>query len=1139
MPRLHRVALLLVVIFLAAMAFGQSSTGTIQGTVTDTSGAVLPNASVTVTNLGTSRAVTLTTNGDGLFSLPALDPGQYKVEVSQANFGKVAKQTILQTAQVVNLDFALKPGATAETVEVTAATPIVETTMSGVSDTVTGRQIVDLPLNGRNFTDLATLVPGVTRGQPGNVQQGSGNQAESFRYATSGGGALSVNGLRVQANNYLFDGIDNNESLVNTIVFFVPPDAIQEFRVDTNVAPAEYGRAGGGVVNATYKSGTNDWHGTVFWQTRNNAFDANPNYFSGDPTPAFHRNQFGAAGGGPIFKNKLFIYGDYQGMRQSLPVVDTPVTVPTALERTGDFSELPFPLYYPGATSTNNRTAIPGNNYIGVLPFVQAGLNYLNAYPLPNIAGGDTRCGLLSGNGDGACVQNNYQPGRVQIQKYNDFDVRLDYVFSSRDQAFTRYSYGQDIDNTTSRFTTLPAGYGSGYQFQHPRSIVLGESHIFGTNVVNEFRLGYVRSFLGYQPPFGSDPLSQQLGIPNANTSPLLGGGALIGNSGSQLEYTGDYGDYFVPENTYQIADNLSWVKGRHTFKFGANIIWRQVNFFNPIAGKGFYQANASQPWSTGWEQSDLLVGWINDYQVGPASGYFHTRSWENGIYAQDDYRVNNRLTLNLGIRYDLFTWPTEINNRMANFNITTGQIELAGQNGVSDSTLKTPKHDFAPRIGFAYDLTGDQKTVLRGGYGIFYFIDREGIDKQLSQNAPFGGSAFYSYENALTQTGYFGTNTGTYLTLGGLTTPSASCPSGSSCPNTGTITASGFPSKASLPVSLTHPQSVSLTAWLPGDTTSNVQEWNLQLQRQIDTRTAMTLGYVGTKGTHLSTFYDVNRAAYGTGIQPFPGLGTVPVNDTRGNSIYHGLHALVQRQMRSGLQFTGSYTWSHAVDNSPAGFDSDYRYGGNVVDPFQWWTKERGNSNQDVRHRFVLNALYELPFGRGKALGHNWNTATDAVLGGWQFSPILTFSSGYPFDVICQYCSGPSTRPNIASPLHQLNNLDQWFNIYSFVQVPGGGTPVAPGNAPRNPFTGPGTKNVDFSVGKTFAFTERVHFNVKGEFFNLFNTPEFDQPDGHLQDATRDPVTGQITNQGNFGKVTKLRFDSQREIQLSFRVSF
>lgn len=1107
-------------------ALSQSSSGTIQGSVKDAQGAVVPDAAITVTNTGKNTVVTVKTNGDGLFSLPGLDPGPYRVEVKQTNFRTETEQVTLETAQVVNLELTLQLGSTSESVEVTAESPIVDTTTSGISNVIVGRQVTELPLNGLNFTELAALVPGVTRGQPGNQQSGSGNQAETFRYASSGGAAISVNGLRVQANNFLFDGIDNNESLVNTIVFFVPPDAIQEFRVDTNVAPAEYGRAGGGVVNATYKSGTNDWHGTGFFQLRNSAADASPNYF--DPTTPpllFHREQFGGSGGGDIVKNKLFIFADYQGLRQNLPLNDGPITVPTALTRTGNFSELlpSIQLYYPGCGNTLAPCAVPGN--IFTAPFITAGQNYLNAFPLPNITASDSRCTLPAA--DGVCVEDNFQPGRIQHQRYDDFDVRLDYVLSAKDQSFARWSYGQDLDITTSQLATLPAGYGSGVQFQHPRSYVLGENHIFTPSLFNELRLGYVRSFLGYQPPLGNIPVSADLGIPNANTSPLLGGGALIGNSGSQISYTGDYGDYFVPENTYQLADNVSWVKGRHTFKFGINLIRRYVDFFNPIAGKGFFQASSSAPESTGFEQSDMLVGWINNYQVGPASAMFHTRSWENGFYGQDDFRVTNRLTLNLGLRYDLFTWPTEQNNRMANFDPATDTIVVAGQNGVNDAAgLTTPKHDFAPRIGFAYDLFGTQKTVVRGGYGIFYFIDREGIDKQMSQNAPFGGSASYNWTTAVTNDGYFGDGTGTFLTLGGLATMN---PNGS--PDLSTLSTAGFPSKASLStVSLVHPQNVSLTGWLTHDDTSNVQEWNFQIEQQIDTKSAFTLAYVGTRGNHLSTFYDINRPAYGTGIYPYPGLGTVPVNDTEGSSIYNGLQAQVQRRMTTGLFFHGAYTWSHAIDNSQPGFDTDFRYGGNPVDPFDWWYRERANSNVDVRNRFVFNAIYELPFGRGRAYGANWNGPLDAVLGGWIFSPIVTLASGFPFDVVCDYCFSPSTRPNVIGPLQQTNHPAEWFNTASF-QKPATnsatGAPLAPGDSPRNPFTGAGTKTMDLSFGKTFPLGERAHGELRGDFFNLFNTPQFSPPDGNMNDG------------GGFGKVTSLRLDSQREIQLTLRFSF
>jgi hypothetical protein len=308
------------------------------------------------------------------------------------------------------------------------------------------------------------------------------------------------------------------------------------------------------------------------------------------------------------------------------------------------------------------------------------------------------------------------------------------------------------------------------------------------------------------------------------------------------------------------------------------------------------------------------------------------------------------------------------------------------------------------------------------------------------------------------------------------------------------------------------------------------VQEWNVQLEHQLDTKTAMTLAYVSTRGTHLSTFYDINRPAYGTGVYPYPGLGTVPVNDTEGTSTYNGLQAQVQRHFTRGLLFNASYTWSHAIDNSEPGFDTDYRYGGNPVDPFDWWTRERANSNLDVRNRFVFNAVYDLPFGHGRTFGGNWNGPMDAVLGGWEFSPIVTMASGFPFDVVCDYCFNPSTRPNVVGPLQQLNRTQEWFNTSSF-QKPATnsatGTPLAPGDSPRNPFTGAGTKTMDLSVGKTFAATQRVNVQLQGQFFNLFNTPQFSPPDGNMNDG------------GQFGKVTSIRLDSEREIQVSLRVSF
>ena len=581
-----------LLVLLAPVVMAQTDTARLTGTVTDATGAVVSGASITVTNVGTLRAVTVSSEPDGNFVVAALPPGAYQVEAKQSGFRTLTQKITLQTQQVAVLNLQLQVGQAAETVDVTTDVPLVESASSNISDVVTGRQITNLPLNGRNFTQLATLVPGVSRGKVDGQATGSGNQSETFRYNNTGGGSLSVNGLRPQNNNFMLDGIDNNESLVNTIIFFTPAEALQEFRVDTSIAQAEVGRAGGGVINTSSKSGTNAIHGSAFEFLRNSVLDANTAYFNpltnGKPTPKapFKRNQFGGTIGGPILKDKLFFFGDYQGLRQSLPLGLETATVPTDKMRNGDFSELltlgtPVQLKDP-------ITGLPlAGNLVPSSEILTPGQNYLKAFPEPNLTAANSLC--AQSNAQGVCIQKNFLTQRQNIQKFDDFDVRLDWNVTPSDTLFGRYSYAKDNETTTSRLPTLPAGFGSGDQFTNAKSFALGETHTFKSNLLNELRLGWIRSRLGYTPPFQSVPLSKNLGIPNANTSSQLGGGALIGGNNSQIEYTGDYGPYLVPEQTWQISDSLSWIKGNHTMKFGTNLVLRQVNLFRPFAGKGFF----------------------------------------------------------------------------------------------------------------------------------------------------------------------------------------------------------------------------------------------------------------------------------------------------------------------------------------------------------------------------------------------------------------------------------------------------------------------------------------------------------------------------------------------------------------------
>jgi len=839
--------LLLMIASFTPPAFAQSDAARLQGIITDQSGALVPGARVGITEVSTNRVLETTSAPEsGAWSFPVLPPGNYLIEVSKDGFKPIRQNVTLQVAQVANVNFVIEPGEVTQQVVVTAEAALVDSASSDIGTTVETRQIKNLPLNGRNFTQLATLIPGVNRGVPGNVASGQGNNAETFRYGTSGGASLVVNGARAQANNFTLDGLDNNESLVNTIVFFPSAEAIQEFKVQTNIAPAEFGRAGGAIVNTTMKSGDNGIHGSAFEFIRNSEVDARPT-FAPKISP-FRRNQFGGAIGAPVIKNKLFVFGDYQGFRQSTPVGVDFASVPTALMRQGNFSELLSPsksgLSQPYTiTDVSTGLPFPGN----VIPNNQqnpVGLRYLGAYPTPNIAGK---------------VQQNYVVQRQQDQNFDDFDVRADWNASESDRLFARASYAHDKEDTSTRLPGLPAGYGSGTQYTYAHGGAAGYTHTFTPALIGDLRLGFQRTKLGYEPPYATVPLSANLGIPNANTSPLLGGGALIGGWNSQLEYTGDYGNYQVPENTYQGAGSLSWAKGNHMVKFGANLIRREVNLFRPKAGKGYFDlwGNGVGPGSTGYETADILAGFAANYQIGAQTGMFGTRSWENGVFVQDDWRLTRRLTLNLGVRWDVLTSPTEVAGRQANFDLQTSTIRAA--TGDRDPLVENNYHNVGPRVGFAYDITGNGRTVVRGGYGIFYFLDRGGIDNQLAQNAPFSGISQYNYTD------------GYRVTLSG----QAPRDSANWMASTGALPLAGFTG-----LNLANPQNVSMAAIKPDNRTSMMQEWSLQVQHELPKSVVLSAGYVGAAGRHLTDRYNIAEQLFNTasGTHLYPGMGGIDV---------------------------------------------------------------------------------------------------------------------------------------------------------------------------------------------------------------------------------------------------------------------
>lgn len=1175
--------------------FAQSDTGSITGTVTDPTGAVIPGATVVATNIDNGQKLQAAANGAGEFTILAVPRGNYQVVATAAAFKSDTAKVEVTVTTASTVAFRLEPAGSTTTVEVTAATPLVNTSDATVGATIEGKQVTDLPLNGRNFTQLAMLTPGVTRGVYGDVASGGGsaNNTETARYNESYGAALSVNGLRPQADNYILDGIDNNDGLVNTILFFPNIDATQEFKVDTNIAPAEYGRAGGAIVTTSLKSGTNNYHGSAFWFYRDQSFDSNYNYqFNGagkTPATGFLRNQPGFSAGGPVLprlRNKLFIFGDYQALRESLPVPVKYVTVPTAKMRSGDFTELlnaagangsgsnfqtQYPYCYPGTfvnssgqteayagASTGDVPGTPQGGWIfdpttcsgtalgpasgpkpmqfssggtgNVIPTGRlnaAALNYLNAFPMP------TRT---------TQYLNNYLVAQHEANKYNTFDGRMDWIAGPKDVAFARFSYDNSVNTKTSEFPNLPAGGGTGINPTHARGWDGGYTHTFSANVVNEAHIGYNRDNYGYTPPMYGDYVSKDLGIVNANINQETTGGALIGGWKGDLEYTGDYGLYAVPQNTYEVTDTLSWNHGNHSFKYGGTFIRRQVEFFNPQEGKGYFWIDENTVEFTGYEVSELLAGGMYDYEIGSQSGYFANIGQEDGIFAQDDWRVTRNLILNLGVRWDFISRPYEAHNQQSAFNVNTGTIMLAGQNGVSRSIVDNDYHNFGPRVGFAYTLP-DQKSVFRGGYGIFYYPDFGGINNQLGEQIPFSGhsDAYAADGNCTTFTGQLTqtpVNNGNDFNCLGYTNPNAvSYSSGG--------TGSPLPARGIANFDPNHPPAgTSMIAVNTHNQNSQVQEWNLQFERQIGSKDVANIAYVGTHGSKLSSYYQYNNPQFNTGIVPFPSLGQLNYNDYNGISNYNGLQLHEEHRVTNGLIATFSFAWSHALDDSTGAFQG--QTAAVYSDPLGGY----GNSSEDQRKVFSSSMLYQLPFGRGQRWGGSVSRPVDWLIGGWQSSLVAFVQSGTPIDLSTGQ-GNPGNRPDIVGPIHYSKATSgnsggdsggaYWFDPGS---VPGHnlitGNPIF-ANPPSNPSTGvytrlgtlernqlfgPGYKRVDFSMQKNLHLAEGYTLELHGDAFNLFNTPAFTNPNGSLTST-------------QFGQIEGVEQYSNREIQLAARFTF
>jgi len=1153
-------AALILVLCLTGLSVAQTDTARLFGTITDPTGAVIPNATVTVTDTATGRNVTVKTGSSGDYVVNALPIGKYHVDVKQEGFKTTSAEVTLEVSQVLEMNLKLETGSESVIVDVTNAAPLVDTATSSAGEVIQGVQVTQLPLNGRNFTSLALLTPGVSRGQYSNNASAPNNNAETWRNAESGGAALAVNGLRPQSNNFLLDGIDNNDSMVNTLVVFPAIEDIAEFKTTTSVPSAEFGRSGGGVVQVTTKSGTNQIHGAAYWFNRSKIAAAD--VYSIPTTPELSRNQFGASLGGPIWKNKLFAFVDYQGWRQNVPAGVQNTRVPTALMRQGNFTELLSPggtgtattLPYSGLpgcsaamTAQPNAFLSAGNGYVfnpqTCLPFgwdttadapgpdiniiptanqVTAGMNYLNAFPVPNVTGANP-----------ATNDVNFKRAQQNITHMDDYDARIDFVATSKDTFFARYSLGDDFLNNVPYLQDsthfLPSGNGTNPS--RPRQVAVGYTHILSTTVINEFHYGYIRDILGYQQPDSSVPLAASLGIQNANTSPLLGGMPIIGGWYGNVSYVGDGGPYLIVEPTQQFSDSVSWIKGKHTFKFGANLIHRDVNWDQGNNAKGYFWIDDGNfgaypaPTSghgtfTGHEISELVAGFMGAYSVGGFSGYYETRSWENGFFAQDDFRVSPKLTLNLGLRYDLYTWPSEAHNHQSNFDPTTGElVEASAAPGYNSALIDTPKHNFGPRIGFAYDWAGNGKTVIRGGYGLFYYLDRGGVANELSENPDFNGTQTFYACPTLTTCG-----TGNRFTFAGAGLAGSTDP---------TQATGDLPPKVGIdPKSLNNTDNV---VYYPKNSpNSHIQQWNLQVERALDNKTSLDIGYVGTKMGNLATPFNANLTAIGTTTSWFPvggpinpnGVGAINAYEMIGTGSYNGLQTKLNRKMASGLTLTAAYTWSHTRDNSADALST--AVGGVVVGangtPLLHY--QSGNSDNDQRQLFAASMLYELPFGRGRTFGHDMSRAIDYIVGGWEWNNVVVLATGTPMDI-----QGAPNSPNGRPDYH--GGCKTGVSDTVWISCPAGAF-TAPaglvGDLPRNFFPGPGTHTWDTALVKSFSIAERVRTEFRAQVYNLTNTPQFQIPDTKYTD----------TGATGFGILTSPRLSpTNRQLELALRVTF
>ncbi|HTM51643.1 MAG TPA: TonB-dependent receptor [Bryobacteraceae bacterium] len=1058
----------------------QVDTGTIAGTLTDSSGAVLPGASVVIRQTETHQEFKLSSNELGQFVSPPLPPGPYEVAAEKQGFQRTVTRIQLTLNQRAVVNLSLQIGASQQEVTVAAETTLLETETTTMGNLRTGQSVRDLPLNGRNFASLLSLTTGVVPAQ----QQVQSQSLTPMRGVT----ANTVNGVGFRSNQMLVDGMDNTEVHNGQgIVIYPPIEAIQEFNVQTSVASAEFGR-GGGNINIRLKSGAQEVHGALFEFLRNSSLDAKNFFDAPGKTPPLRMNQFGGVVGGPVLfpgrprnRTNTFFFFDYEGLRfRQAQTFRSTVPLPTFLD--GDFSASPNRIFDPATTTGQTRTQFP-NNMIPQSRIDKVGRNLLAIFPAPNLPG----------------ISNNYLLNPAETRDGNNWDLKIDHRFSDRDLTFYRFSRHLTGDFVPGGLPAPAWGSTSAGLSRFPvHQFVASYTHMFTPLLVNEARAGVGRLFIdSHQPNYGVN-VADQVGIPGINSgSDVIRSGLPQISIGSLTANIGDSGfrpTLIISEN-WQYSDNLSWYRGAHTFKFGGQILRRRYNLTQSTSARGIYSItgiytqNLASPAGTGFGPADTLLGLPANGNITLLGGSRGFRRTEFSTFAEDSWKLSPSLTLNLGLRYEMFAYPwAEVYDRQANFLPSRGDVFTANTKDLPERTgTTTDKNNFGPRVGLAWKL--NSRTVVRAAYGVFYQGESVPETNLPSQNPPFTGSVAFTNNAA---------------DLAGARRLSQGFP---------ISTATAFPTDGAVLYSAEHDFALPYT-----------QQWNVGLQRELRGDFVLAASYVGTKGTGNILAPDINQPAPGPGAvnprRPFPRFSAINEVSSSGSSTYHALQATAEKRVSHGLSFLLSYTWAHGLS------DGDFIGGRQNLNNLR---AERGRTATDLRHRFVGSWTWALPFGR------NSHGVTQALIGGWQANGILSLYGGLPFTVSSSINtlngSGGQRANRIGSGVlpNDQRTLQRWFDIGAFV------TPAQYqfGNSGVNILEGPGTRTLDYSMFKNFYFSadRRRSLQFRGEMFNLFNTPQFNNPNA----AIGGTGAGTISTAGS--KPTFQR--TSRSIQFALKLYF